>query len=240
MSDEDAFLRAIQATPNDQLPRLVYADWLEEHGRTDLARWVRYSVEEESHAPDWTTWSARFNSRFNSRSGPAWFDLYRGLVPMCNAATLLALGRLQGLLAGFAWGCSPCADLSYYYEAHLFPLRGTVVEFAWQVLRIPLDQIDWVEDWDAHATAVMAQCIGREHRDGLDRDERGRRVLQTQEGCESAAKAVLAYAREILTPTEVWWFHPPAQFHDRWGVGLNGYLLADADWVLFLHFADYD
>src|SRR5262245_55358117 len=32
MSDEDAFLRAIAAGPGDAAPRLVYADWLEEHG----------------------------------------------------------------------------------------------------------------------------------------------------------------------------------------------------------------
>ncbi len=30
MTDDDAFLRAIQAAPHDNLPRLVYADWLDE------------------------------------------------------------------------------------------------------------------------------------------------------------------------------------------------------------------
>ncbi len=32
MSDEAAFLAAIAAAPADALPRLVYADWLEERG----------------------------------------------------------------------------------------------------------------------------------------------------------------------------------------------------------------
>jgi uncharacterized protein (TIGR02996 family) len=32
MSDEAAFLSAIEAAPADALPRLVYADWLEERG----------------------------------------------------------------------------------------------------------------------------------------------------------------------------------------------------------------
>jgi uncharacterized protein (TIGR02996 family) len=32
MSDEAAFLRAIQANPQDDAPRLVYADWLDERG----------------------------------------------------------------------------------------------------------------------------------------------------------------------------------------------------------------
>lgn len=30
------FLEAIAATPADDLPRLVYADWLEENGKTDF------------------------------------------------------------------------------------------------------------------------------------------------------------------------------------------------------------
>lgn len=32
MSEEEAFLAAIQAAPAEALPRLVYADWLEDHG----------------------------------------------------------------------------------------------------------------------------------------------------------------------------------------------------------------
>jgi uncharacterized protein (TIGR02996 family) len=32
---EQAFLRAILASPGDSLPRLVYSDWLEEQGRSE-------------------------------------------------------------------------------------------------------------------------------------------------------------------------------------------------------------
>ena len=32
MSDDEAFIRAIVATPGDEAPRLVYADWLDERG----------------------------------------------------------------------------------------------------------------------------------------------------------------------------------------------------------------
>jgi uncharacterized protein (TIGR02996 family) len=34
MTDEAAFLAAIRAAPDDDAPRLVYADWLDEHDRT--------------------------------------------------------------------------------------------------------------------------------------------------------------------------------------------------------------
>src|SRR5262245_42394378 len=38
--DEEAFLRAISATPDDDAPRLVYADWLDEHSdpRAEVVR----------------------------------------------------------------------------------------------------------------------------------------------------------------------------------------------------------
>ncbi|HEY1379394.1 MAG TPA: TIGR02996 domain-containing protein [Gemmataceae bacterium] len=39
--DEDAFLRAIAAKPGDDLPRLVFADWLDEHGQPGRAEFVR-------------------------------------------------------------------------------------------------------------------------------------------------------------------------------------------------------
>ena len=41
MSDESAFLAAIRATPTDDAPRLVYADWLDEQGRYEQAEIIR-------------------------------------------------------------------------------------------------------------------------------------------------------------------------------------------------------
>jgi uncharacterized protein (TIGR02996 family) len=44
-SDADAFLDAIWANPDDDTPRLVYADWLEEHGQADYAQFIRLSCQ---------------------------------------------------------------------------------------------------------------------------------------------------------------------------------------------------
>src|SRR4051812_48918640 len=41
MTDRAAFLAAIAANPDDDLPRLVFADWLDEHGDADRAAFVR-------------------------------------------------------------------------------------------------------------------------------------------------------------------------------------------------------
>ena len=54
MNDRHAFLRAIKDNPDDDTPRLVYADWLEEHGEPERAELIRVQIElprlwEKSH-----------------------------------------------------------------------------------------------------------------------------------------------------------------------------------------------
>lgn len=44
MSHEDAFVHAILTDPRNQLPGLVFADWLDEHSRYDLADAFRAGV----------------------------------------------------------------------------------------------------------------------------------------------------------------------------------------------------
>lgn len=41
MSEQAAFIKAIVQSPDDDLPRLVYADWLEENGSSDRAEFIR-------------------------------------------------------------------------------------------------------------------------------------------------------------------------------------------------------
>jgi uncharacterized protein (TIGR02996 family) len=45
IADERALLNAIIAAPDDDLPRLVYADWLEEQGRSEGAEFIRLQCE---------------------------------------------------------------------------------------------------------------------------------------------------------------------------------------------------
>jgi uncharacterized protein (TIGR02996 family) len=46
-TDRDALLAAIRADPDDDTPRLVFADWLEEHGEADFARFIRLEIERD-------------------------------------------------------------------------------------------------------------------------------------------------------------------------------------------------
>jgi uncharacterized protein (TIGR02996 family) len=45
MTDNEALLRAVLAAPDDDAPRLVYADWLDEHGDPARAAFIRAQVE---------------------------------------------------------------------------------------------------------------------------------------------------------------------------------------------------
>jgi uncharacterized protein (TIGR02996 family) len=45
MSDENALLDAIWEHPHEDTPRLMYADWLDEHGQLERARFIRLQCE---------------------------------------------------------------------------------------------------------------------------------------------------------------------------------------------------
>ena len=41
MTDGDDLYRAVLDSPEDDAPRLIYADWLDEHGRPERAEFIR-------------------------------------------------------------------------------------------------------------------------------------------------------------------------------------------------------
>lgn len=49
MNDRDAFIRAIIARPDDDLPRLIYADWLDENQEPERAEFIRVQCELVRH-----------------------------------------------------------------------------------------------------------------------------------------------------------------------------------------------
>ena len=44
MTQHDALLAAVCAAPDDDLPRLVYADWCDENGQPERAEFIRVQV----------------------------------------------------------------------------------------------------------------------------------------------------------------------------------------------------
>src|SRR5262245_35601142 len=45
MTAGEALFRAVTENPDEDTPRLVYADWLQENGDTDRAEFIRLQVE---------------------------------------------------------------------------------------------------------------------------------------------------------------------------------------------------
>lgn len=58
MDDREALTRAVAADPDDDLPRLVFADWLDEHGEAGYAAFVRAQVE-LANTPPWEPFAVR-------------------------------------------------------------------------------------------------------------------------------------------------------------------------------------
>ena len=50
MTTADALLASVVASPDDDLPRLVYADWLEENGQPERGEFIRLQIARESGA----------------------------------------------------------------------------------------------------------------------------------------------------------------------------------------------
>src|SRR5262245_47849809 len=100
MTTEQAFLDAIRADPDDDTPRLVFADWLDEHGDADArarAELMRVQCELARWVPDLRrrTQLQRRERELIAQHGPRWLfpqggpgtraRLERGLVRFSGA-----------------------------------------------------------------------------------------------------------------------------------------------------------
>src|SRR6266545_1813536 len=95
MSDESALLNAIAAHPDEDTPRLMYADWLQEHGQPERAEFIRIQCDptaneaaearaeelEERHRGKWLAGLPQFpGARWEFRRGfPEYLDTEAGL-----------------------------------------------------------------------------------------------------------------------------------------------------------------
>ncbi|HEX5273253.1 MAG TPA: TIGR02996 domain-containing protein, partial [Gemmataceae bacterium] len=81
MTDEEALLRAVIADPDDDAPRLIYADWLDEQGKADRAEFIRVQCALQAAPP-------------GDPRRPAWLDRE---VALLNDREDEWLGRLRWL-----------------------------------------------------------------------------------------------------------------------------------------------
>jgi uncharacterized protein (TIGR02996 family) len=94
VTDRDALLAAVRAAPADDAPRLVFADWLDEHGEADLAAFVRVQCELASLPPAPTPLECRAVLRPGRRAVD---QVYRAVVPVVDGPPL-AVGQVVRLV----------------------------------------------------------------------------------------------------------------------------------------------
>lgn len=94
MNDHDALLRAIGEQPDEDTPRLMYADWLEENDQSERADFVRNQVElgrsaltsadlrplVKKNVYYLNNWVPHWKSQLPRFDGIAWGDFNRGLI----------------------------------------------------------------------------------------------------------------------------------------------------------------
>jgi uncharacterized protein (TIGR02996 family) len=84
MAAEDGFLQDILAHPDDMAPRLIYADWLTEHGDAERGELIRVQIDldreerEDRYSPRWRELSAREDKLLKAHKR-RWSEPFRGL-----------------------------------------------------------------------------------------------------------------------------------------------------------------
>ncbi len=102
MASDEAIFQAIRDAPGDDAPRLIYADWLEEHGNPDRAEFIRVQCE-LARLPCWErrwqelAWRepdllAKHGSRWRAElptiDGVTWTEFERGFVSTVHIPNL--------------------------------------------------------------------------------------------------------------------------------------------------------
>jgi uncharacterized protein (TIGR02996 family) len=142
----DDFMRAVRARPADDAPRLVFADWLDEHGDACRAEFIRVQCELAHAAPGprRAALETREAALLNAHR-PAWTEPVRPLVLACTFR--------RGFLASVRLTARQLAE---HGDAlfRLAPLAETEVE-AWP------DDVGLLADCPHLARAVQLEVKGR-------------------------------------------------------------------------------
>jgi uncharacterized protein (TIGR02996 family) len=121
MTEVEAFLRAILEDPADDDVRLIYADWLEEHGHVERAEFLRLQISQREEGRQ---------RELLARHTASWF---RGLLPMHSWQVRRVGGPDLGFFGestvpeiewqvrrGFVQAVSLSLDDFWRYAVHLF------------------------------------------------------------------------------------------------------------------------
>lgn len=151
MTRDDSLLRAILDAPDDDLPRLIYADWLDEHGEPARAEFIRVQCELAHCSRCGGDGTAHGTDRPFEWSGPA---SYPGVCPGCAALRR----RERELLDGQHCNARGCTN-RLAWAAPVSAWTTTFVRGFVSTVRLP------AADFLTHADAILDACPirGRNH-----------------------------------------------------------------------------
>jgi uncharacterized protein (TIGR02996 family) len=115
---EPAFINAVLAAPNDDLPRLIAADWLDEHGQPEWAALIRVQCE-RAHIHSCDHWIKRRHCR-----------------------SCLLKGREADVLAACGWSRESC---TVRLNGQRFVVKAFDRGF---IRRVVMDDLTWLHTYD--------------------------------------------------------------------------------------------
>lgn len=163
MTDRESFLKKIIDFPDDDTPRLVFADWLDEHGESERAEFIRVQIKLAVMQPTMADVRKSENLLKRYRKGaPVPLKAKTPAVLILKSKILLE-SRQPGTCAG------DCSDNTFAAARYVW--AGPVAKLndpdqnGWEFSRGFVDSVicTW-SDWLAHHAAILAATPLREVR----------------------------------------------------------------------------
>jgi uncharacterized protein (TIGR02996 family) len=176
MTDHDALLRAICEFPDEDTPRLIFADFLEENGEAERAAFVRAQVE-AARLPDWEPFAV-----FCRHRRPEWFDggPFRHTLPEVPEAWGVAWPTDEPpFCRGLGWRVHVRSSLLVWHK-----LAPRLFDQA-PVGELYLNPVATLDDWRGFAAADWVRRLRVLHLDGARLNEPVRAL------CESAVPVAI-------------------------------------------------
>src|SRR5262245_57537404 len=95
---EKAFLEAIIQNPDDDVPRLIFADWLDEHGQSNRAEFVRLQIR-LAQTPEYDPF---YQEIYHGRRQEFYGGAFKSTLPALPVGFQWPPGKT--FRRGFAWG----------------------------------------------------------------------------------------------------------------------------------------
>jgi uncharacterized protein (TIGR02996 family) len=209
MSDPAAaFLRTIVADPDNDVPRLVYADWLDEHGQPERAEFIRVQIElarcprthrdyerlAERDRQLRAEWEEQWRKELPDLAGLNWCWFTRGFVEEIHAQLVVDRDRVPDLATARA--CTPLRRL--HLSSILMDGLATLLDH---------DTLDWVRDFLLNVSGCVDSLLRWLSTPAAQKLERLR--FSTQ-GCSPADVQRLLSAPQLArVPALEWTWFPP-------------------------------